>query len=222
MKLSEFRSQILPGGRPGGYQLIYADPPWSYRDKANAGKRGASHKYSCMTVPEISALPISEIAAPDCLLAMWWVAPMPLEALRVMDAWGFSLKTVKGITWHKLTKYGKDHIGMGKWTRANTEDCLFAVRGKPKRVDCGVRQFLEAKIGRHSEKPAEARERLVRLLGPVPRIELFARARVSGWDAWGLEAKESASPKETITFAQRPLYDGLGVGNKTAWEGPLP
>lgn len=87
-------------------------------------------------------------------------------------------------------------MGLGHWTRGNTEPCLLATRGKPKRVDAGVRQVvidhldeetIFAQRGRHSAKPPEVRDRIVRLLGDVPRIELFARERVAGWDAWGNE-----------------------------------
>jgi N6-adenosine-specific RNA methylase IME4 len=169
------------------FSLIYADPPWTYRDKACAGKRGACHKYSTLTVEQLCALPVESLAGADCLLAMWWVAPMPMEALRVVEAWGFRLKTMKGFTWHKETRHGKSHFGMGNYTRANTEDCLFAVRGRPKRVDCAVRQFISAPKGRHSEKPAEARRRLEQLLGPVRRVELFARCATPDWDIWGNE-----------------------------------
>lgn len=169
------------------YNLIYADPPWQYRDSADAGNRGASHKYPVMDLKDICKLDVSEIAADDCLLAMWWVPPMPAEALAVTKAWGFEFKTMKGFTWHKLTKTGKSHFGMGHYTRANTEDCLFAIRGNPNRKNAGVRQYLEAKKSRHSEKPPEVRERLVHLMGDVPRIELFARSSAPGWDAWGNE-----------------------------------
>lgn len=178
------------------YELIYADPSWTYRDKCHAGERGAGYKYELMPLDKICALPIKEIAAKDCLLAMWWVPTQPLEALQVVQAWGFTLKTMKGFTWHKLTKNGKDHIGMGNYTRANTEDCLFATRGRPSRVNKGVRQFFEdiehddylnERIGRHSEKPAEARTRLELLLGDVERVELFARTKTPGWDVWGNE-----------------------------------
>jgi len=171
----------------GKYKIIYADPPWQHRDKANAGKRGACHKYNVMNLEHIKALPISDIADQDCLLAMWWVAPMPLEALEVVGAWGFKLKTMKGFTWHKLTKHGKSHFGMGNWTRANTEDCLFATKGHPIRENAGVRQFIEAPVRMHSQKPDDARDRLVKLMGKVPRIELFARDQFYGWDAWGDE-----------------------------------
>lgn len=177
----------------GPYQIIYADPPWSYRDKGNAGKRGSSHKYSCMTLDDICSLPVRDIAAPDCLLALWWVPPMPREALRVVEAWGFRLRTMKGLTWHKRTKNGLSHFGMGHWTRSNSEDCLFATRGKPRRASAAVSQIIDAPKGRHSEKPAEAREKLVRLMGDVPRIELFARIHVPGWDVWGDQVEKCAA-----------------------------
>lgn len=96
------------------YKIIYADPPWTYRDKANAGERGAEYKYPCMTVAELCALPIRDIAAPDCLLAMWHVPPMPAEALRVVEAWGFTLKTFKGFTWHKAHRYGQGSFRHGQ------------------------------------------------------------------------------------------------------------
>lgn len=173
------------------YKIIYADPPWTYQDKANAGERGASHKYSTMSVAQLCALDIEAIAARDCLLAMWWVAPMPREALRVIDAWGFKLRTMKGFTWRKTTKHGAEHFGMGHWSRANTEDCLFATRGSPKRISAGVRQLISAQVREHSRKPDQVRDALVRLMGDVPRIELFARQEHAGWHAWGDQVKSN-------------------------------
>ena len=169
------------------FNIIYADPPWQYRDRANAGKRGASHKYQVMSLDDICDLPVPDIAAEDCLLAMWWVAPMPHEALTVISSWGFTLKTMKGFTWRKLTFHGLEHFGMGHWTRANSEDCLFATRGRPHRINAGVRQMINAPVREHSRKPDEARERLVTLMGDVPRVELFARQRHPGWHCWGNE-----------------------------------
>lgn len=167
------------------YNLIYADPPWTYKDKAQSGERGASFKYNLMTVEQLCNLNVSDITADDCLLAMWWVPPMPIEALTVVSAWGFEFKTMKGFTWHKVTKHGKSHFGMGNYTRANTEDCLFAKKGKPKRQSASVRQFINAPRREHSRKPDEARDSLVELMGEVPRIELFARQKFEGWDVWG-------------------------------------
>ncbi len=177
--------QLINADSGKKFSIILCDPPWTYRDKCHSGERGAGYKYSTMTVPELCALPVASIAADDCLLAMWHVAPMPEEAISVVKAWGFKLKTMKGFCWHKLTKNGKSHFGMGNYTRANTEDCLFAIKGRPKRMDAGVRQFVEAQVREHSRKPDEVRDRLVRLMGDVPRVELFARAKVPGWLAWG-------------------------------------
>jgi N6-adenosine-specific RNA methylase IME4 len=191
------------------YSIIYADPPWTYNDKCHAGERGAGYKYSTMTVPELCLLPVESIAADDCLLAMWHVPPMPEEALKVVKAWGFIFKTMKGFTWHKLTKNGKCHFGMGNYTRANSEDCLFAIRGKPKRANAGVRQFIEAVIRDHSRKPDEARERLVQLMGDVPRIELFARQTAPGWDVFGNEVESDIAGPNVDGF--RKAFKGLGV-----------
>jgi N6-adenosine-specific RNA methylase IME4 len=114
---------------------------------------------------------------------------MPEEALAVVKSWGFRLKNMKGFTWHKITTTGLDHFGMGTWTRANSEDCLFAVRGKPKRISKSVRQMIHAPVRAHSQKPDEARVRLLELIGDVPRIELFARNQTEGWDVWGDEVE---------------------------------
>lgn len=113
----------------GKYTLIYADPPWSYRDKAADGERGAGFKYPVMNVLDICRLPVWDLAAEDCLLAMWWVPTQPAEALKVVEAWGFKLMTMKGFTWHKTNKHkGNSAIGMGHMTRANTKTaCLRCV-----------------------------------------------------------------------------------------------
>jgi len=175
------------------YNIIYCDPPWTYQDKANSGNRGAGHKYPLMTLPDLIKLPIPDIAAKQCILAMWWVPPMPQQALALVDAWGFRLVTMKGFTWHKVHgKSGKSCMGMGHLTRGNTEDCLFAVKGKLlPRQNAGIIQHVTAPRGRHSEKPALFRDLLVQMLGDVPRIELFARMDPAGWDVWGNECGSS-------------------------------
>lgn len=178
------------------FNIIYADPPWVYRDKCHSGRRGAGYKYQLMTLADLRALRpfIETLAAPDCLLAMWWVPPQPVEALELMCCWGFTLKNMKGFTWRKLTVNGKEHFGMGNLTRANSEDCLFAVRGKPKRVSRSVRQMINAPVREHSRKPDEARDRLVTLMGDVPRVELFARNKTPGWSVWGNEVESDFAP----------------------------
>lgn len=175
------------------YTLIYADPPWQYRDKAKSGERGVDFQYPTMELADICRLPVWDMAAENCLLAMWWVPTQPTEALKVMDAWGFRLMTMKGFTWHKTNKHaGNSKLGMGHMTRANSEDCLFAVRGKlPERLDAGISQHVTAPFTKHSAKPPEVRDLLVRLLGDVPRVELFARSGAEGWHSWGNESPHS-------------------------------
>lgn len=168
------------------FSVIYIDPPWSYKDKASAGKRGACHKYDVMSLDDICALPIQDIAADDCALFLWVTPPFLMDAARVIDAWGFKYKT-KAFCWEKLTVTGKSFFGMGNWTRANTEDCLLAVHGKPKRVCASVPQLVRSPRLGHSVKPPIVRDEIVRLMGDVPRIELFARQTSPGWASLGNE-----------------------------------
>ena len=110
-----------------------------------------------------------------------------------MEAWGFTYKTA-AFVWVKKYKCGKNFVGMGAYTRANAEICLLGVtpdfRAGTQIKSCCVQQIIEAPIQAHSVKPDETRRRIVELLGDVPRIELFARQRVPGWDAWGDEVEE--------------------------------
>jgi site-specific DNA-methyltransferase (adenine-specific) len=177
------------------YQIIYADPPWSYNDKASAGKRGACYKYPVLDTNGICALPIGGLADENCTLFMWATFPMLPDAFRVMAAWGFSYKTA-AFVWVKTNKKADtDFFGMGNWTRANAEIVLLGIKGKPKRIVASVRQIVRTPIMRHSEKLDEVRERIVALMGDLPRIELFARERVSGWDAWGNEIESDVDLK---------------------------
>lgn len=187
------------------YNLIYADPPWMYRDKCKSGNRGAEFKYPVMKVEDICRLPVWEIANQEsCLLAMWWVPTMPSEALEVVKAWGFRLMTMKGFTWHKTNKNkGNSAIGMGHMTRANSEDCLFAIKGRlPKRINASICQHVTAPRAAHSEKPHIIRDNLVSLLGNVPKIELFSRENIQGWDAWGNECINSIEMKSATIITE--------------------
>ncbi len=177
------------------YEIIYADPPWTYRDQAHAGRRGVSYKYPVMRDREVASLPVGEIAAEDAVLFLWVTWPKLPEALPVLSAWGFEYRTV-GFVWVKRNARRRTLFwGMGNWTRANTEPCLLATRGQPKRVSGGVHQVIESPVARHSRKPDVVRERIVALMGNVPRIELFARELFPGWDAWGNEVGAPASPR---------------------------
>ena len=176
------------------YGVIYADPAWVYRDKALAGRRGAGCKYQLTSMKDMCKLPVAELAASDCALFMWVTMPQLANGLRLMDAWGFTFKT-NAFTWIKRTKNAKMFWGMGRYTRANAELCILGTRGKPKRVSAGVHSVIESPIGPHSRKPQEARDRIVSLLGDIPRIELFARGSSDGFDAWGNTPEYLASSK---------------------------
>ena len=142
-----------------------------------------------MRIDEIRALPVAEIAEKDCALFLWVTIPCLLEGLSVLQAWGFQYKTI-AFVWIKQNKKADSLFwGMGYWTRSNAEFCILATRGSPKRQSAGVHQVIVSHIEEHSKKPQEARERIVQLMGDVPRIELFARQKTPGWDVWGNEVE---------------------------------
>ena len=174
------------------YRVIYADPPWAYRvwSKKGAGRSAEAH-YPTMSIEAIKALPVAGLADRDCALFLWVTFPMLKEAWSVMDAWGFSFKTVAFVWIKQNRKAGGLFTGMGYWTRANAEICLLAARGHPKRQARNVHQVILSPVEAHSKKPDEARRRIVALMGDVPRIELFARQHPEGWDVWGNEAEGS-------------------------------
>jgi len=167
----------------GRYRTVYADPPWMERG-AGVIKRGADRHYPLMKTQDIMALPVSSLAAGDAHLYLWTTNNFLPDALKVIEAWGFQYRTT--ITWLK------DRFGLGQYFRGMTEHCLFAVRGslpyrqRPdgKRAQ-GVTGFVERR-GEHSVKP-ETMRKMIELVSYPPRVELFARQRLAGWDAWGLE-----------------------------------
>ncbi len=177
------------------YQIIYADPPWVFKNysddwhKEHSESRWVGKHYPLMTLDEVCGLPVNTITDDNCCLFLWSTPPTLKYALKVLDAWGFAYKT-KAFCWVKSNvKSDGFFTGMGFWTRANTEDCLIATRGHPKRIDKSVRQLVISPRLAHSEKPPEVRHRIVKLMGDLPRIELFARKKHEGWDAWGNEVE---------------------------------
>jgi N6-adenosine-specific RNA methylase IME4 len=174
------------------YSVIYADPPWYFKNfsKKGEGRNAVSH-YDCMTIEAICNLPVNEIADKDCILFLWATDPLLPSAIDVIKAWGFSYKTV-GFYWAKTNKNvdvdslsEKDFFcGLGYWTRANVEQCLLATKGKPKRLARDVRRLLIDRRREHSRKPVEVYNRIERL-AEGPYIELFARETREGWDTWG-------------------------------------
>jgi len=175
------------------YNIIYADPAWSFNNKKTGGNMisGSASHYDTMKVDEMCKLPIEALADTDCVLFMWWVGSQPKEAIKLCESWGFTLKTMTGFNWVKLTLLGKLFFGMGFWTRAGSECCLIAVKGKPKRINAGIRSVIMARAEKHSKKPNIFRKEIIKLCGDIPRIELFAREKLEGFDVWGNEVKNS-------------------------------
>jgi len=213
----------------GPFGCIVADPPWRFATFSAMGRgrcpdgpisakaarnlqrqnRPERH-YATMTLEDIKALPVGDVAAKDCLLMLWAVDPMLPQALEVGQAWGFIFKTV-GFVWAKerrvTSKRGADMaaldhkrfpMGTGYWTRANPELCLLFTRGRPRRTSAAVRKLLIAPRREHSRKPDEQYERIQQLVGG-PYLELFARTARHGWSAWGDQMGEFDEPA--------PLFD---------------
>jgi N6-adenosine-specific RNA methylase IME4 len=189
----------------GYYAAILADPAWRFRtwDQRTAIPLTRSSgctdisavpvHYRTMSIEEICALPVGELAAPDCSLFLWATWPNLLDALRVIEAWGFEYKTC-AFDWMKahasqLELFIDDIeplMGMGYWTRANSEPCLLATRGHPKRLAADVRQGIIEPKREHSRKPDCVRARIERLVAG-PYLDLFSRTDRENWTCWGDE-----------------------------------
>lgn len=154
------------------FPVILADPSWDFKTWSDRGKdRSAENHYKVSKLDIIKAYKVP--AADDCVLFLWCVYPLLPEALEVIKAWGFTYKT-RAFTYVKLNKNGKPFTGMGYWTRANSEICLLATKGHPKRINKDVHELIQAPRREHSRKPDEQYERIERLV-KGPYIELFAR-----------------------------------------------
>lgn len=173
----------------GKYNVIYADPPWRYDQK---GVQGAVEKqYPTMGIEELCALPVADLTATDSALFMWATFPQLPKALYLMEAWGFQYITVAFVWLKKNRKADSWFYGLGFWTHANAEVCLLGKRGHPRRQAANIHQFIISPIEGHSKKPDVARDKIVTLMGDVPRIELFARQSTPGWDVWGNEVEST-------------------------------
>ena len=167
------------------YNIIYADPPWRYWE---SGNKNQSEHYQTMTIDDICKLPIKDISAEDSVLFLWVTYPILAEAFRVIESWGFKYSTA-AFVWVKKNKAADSpFFGCGSWTRANSELCLLATRGSVQRLDATISQIVESPIEEHSKKPDIVRELIERLVGKLPRVELFCRHPADGWDIWGNEA----------------------------------
>lgn len=187
------------------YQIIYADPPWDYKDK-NEGERKygkITPYYNGMKTEDIGNLKINEISDKDCILFLWVTFPNLQEGLDVIKMWGFKYKTL-GFSWIKVhekeraqlllwEKECKPFFGIGHYTKSNCEICLIGMKGKLKALKKtdSISSLVVSPIRKHSQKPDEIRDLIVKFCGDIPRIELFARQKTEGWDVWGNEVESN-------------------------------
>jgi N6-adenosine-specific RNA methylase IME4 len=166
---------------------ILADPPWPFRVRSPKGEgRSVCRHYRILTIDEIKAFPVADMAAADSWLFLWSTTPLLPVALDVIAAWGFTYSGT-AFAWVKLNKSGVGfHMGMGFTARKNVELCLLGRRGNPRILAHDVRELIVAPVREHSRKPDEVHERIERLV-VGPYLELFARNRRPGWISVGDE-----------------------------------
>ena len=182
------------------YQIIYADPAWSYYNDSTAKQDCTTVKgmrrppYQVMSSNEIKKLPVKEIADDNAILFIWTTDYHLAKCIEVITSWGFEYKTV-GFVWAKKNKKGEQVCFMGAYTmKSGVELCLLATKGKDAHKlvkKHNVRAYIESPRLEHSKKPDEIRDRIVELVGDLPRVELFARQKTKGWDVWGNEVESS-------------------------------
>lgn len=178
------------------YQIILADPPWKYNSRANHKTRfrgGACGHYNLMTMEDIKNLPIPELADNNSVLFMWCTFPYLDEQIKLFKHWGFRYRTL-GFSWIKTnSKNNKPFFGVGYYAKSNCEVCLMGMKGQLKPVSNKVSSVVISPRRLHSQKPDEVRENIIKLFGDLPRIELFAREKIEGWDVWGNEVESDIS-----------------------------
>ena len=167
------------------YAIIYADPPWSYREKVFYGTKinsSADMHYPTMSLKELERVPVLDITEPDALLFLWGTGPNLDQALDLGRSWGFKYITV-GFVWDK------QRHNPGHYTMSYCEFCLIFKRGRiPKpRGARNIKQLVSTKRERHSRKPEEIRTAIEEMFPTQNKVELFARETFPGWDAWGNE-----------------------------------
>lgn len=184
---------MFKGLQKNHYGVILADPPWTFHVWSDSDKAHGSAKahYNTMSAEDIMNMPVADLATPDCMLFMWVCWPNLLESLETIKAWGFEYKTCE-FMWMKadvstINMFDDPidaYMGLGHYTRANSEACLLATRGKPKHINADVRQGIIAPRREYGRKPEGVHERIERL-AKGPYCELFARQQRKGWDVWG-------------------------------------
>ena len=183
------------GGRT--FHTIYADPPWQFQNRT--GKVAPEHKrltrYPTMTISDIKALPVYELAATQSHLYLWVPNALLPDGLEVMRSWGFEYKT--NIIWEKVRHDGQpDGRGVGFYFRNVTEVLLFGIRGTHNRTLAPARSqvnLIRTVKREHSRKPDEMIS-LIENCSPGPYLEMFARGDREGWAMWGNQADANYEP----------------------------
>lgn len=193
----------------GPFSTIVADPPWRFQNRT--GKMAPEHqrllRYPTMTIEEICAIPVSDVAAPNSHLYLWVPNALLAEGLRVMAAWGFEYKS--NLVWYKTRKDGgPDGRGVGFYFRNVTELILFGVRGRMRTLAPGRTQtnIIVSQKREHSRKPDEVFP-LIEECSPGPYLELFARFKRKGWAQWGNEDVEQNSDLD-VAFRNGHAVEG--------------
>jgi len=176
------------------YNIIYADPPWHYGSKSAVNNttgsaiKPLSDHYSTMSLQELKNMPIKNMTKDDAACFMWVTDSHIDEALEVLRSWGFAYKTI-AFNWIKTTSKGNYCKNVAPWTMKSSEICLLGIKGRMTKYKQAnnIESLVIAQRTQHSQKPNEVRKRIEDLFGDLPRIELFARQKTDGWDAWGNE-----------------------------------
>lgn len=194
---------------PKSYGCICLDPPWKFRtrspkNRSPSSSRAATRHYPTMTIEELEALPVRDLAHPDgCHMFMWTTGPHLPVAIALMKHYGFRYSGM-AFTWAKLKRAhdpmqlrilpsadGDFHVGLGLTTRKNCEFVILGRRGNCRRVGRDVRELIVAPVREHSRKPEEFRVRVDRYVGPgIPTVELFARSAHPNWSSWGNDTEK--------------------------------
>jgi N6-adenosine-specific RNA methylase IME4 len=220
----------------GHYRAIFADPPWHFRARTaiqtQNGSRSVEMHYGTLSVADIAALPVGALAAKDAHLFLCATGPCLRQAFDVMEAWGFRYSAI-AFTWIKLkrshnanqlrvlpTAESDLHVGLGLTTRKNAEFVLLGRRGNARRVAKNVREVILAPVREHSRKPDEMFARVERYC-EGPYLELFARQRRPGWDAWGNQTDKFTDGYDAQKDMAGSIADGFAaIRERFAAGGP--
>ena len=162
------------------FKCIYADPPWKYDNQAT--RASTDNHYSTMSVDDIVALPIQDLAADQAHLHLWTTNAFLFDCPRILDAWGFQYKGV--FLWVK------PQMGIGNYWRVSHELMVLGVRGGLGFNNHSQMSWLEAERTKHSAKPEQVRK-IIEMVSPGPYLELFGRKTSEGWVTWGNEIERT-------------------------------